>query len=147
MKKNLYVTEPHCCTPENIVNQLYFKKKIIPLRPATILQLKTSKQLSFKACVPWSMPASPVSSCKSLPTLSPQFSSDVSSESSYIQRGLPWPPKTRSCPTEHLSEHSVLHSTPRSFTSLHPPPQAGTLTPSGRTVCSVFSPVSTVPVA
>ena len=30
LKKNIYITEPLCCTPEthNIVNQLYFNKKI-----------------------------------------------------------------------------------------------------------------------
>ena len=27
LKNNMYITESHCCTPENIVNQLYVEKK------------------------------------------------------------------------------------------------------------------------
>lgn len=120
-------------------------KKIIPLRPATILQSKTSKQLSSKACMTWSLPASPVSFCKSLPTLSQVqlrcFIRVKLHSEAFLDLARPGhvPLNTSQntlCSTAPLELHQF---------TLHPPTpaaKAGTLTPSGRTVRSLFSPNS-----
>lgn len=117
------MSESHCCTPENIVNQLYFKNHSSEACNYTSVK-KTSKQLSSKACMTWSLPASPVSFCKSLPTLSPQFEaqmfhqSQVTFREAFLDLARPG-----HVPTEHLSEHSVLHSTPELYQFTRPPPR------------------------